>query len=380
MHAPLSAAYRVEWRSLAALDDIADEWHTLAHRALEPNVFYAPGFLGAAARVFGKEAGAALVWSGTGRLVGLFPARRRRGFGGLRPAWTGFVHPFAPLGTPLVDRAEPESAIAAWIDHLAHVAGTPALALLPLLPEQGAFAAALDMVLSRSGHRHATLDRHARALLAPGAQRDAYVERAVSPHRRKELRRLRRRLGEIAPVTFTMVAEPDAVRAALEDFLVIEASGWKGIAGTAVVNDPAIRDFVESAIEALAAERKVRIGRLHLNGRAIAAAVVLISGDSGWCWKIAHNEGLAQYSPGVQLMLDLTSALMTQDGLDRVDSCATAHHPMIDHIWRERLLVSDRLIALRPGAVPFALACAAEAARRRAIAAAKAVRNRMRGR
>ena len=33
---------------------------------------------------------------------------------------------------------------------------------------------------------------------------------------------------------------------------------------------------------------------------------------------------------------------------------------MIDHVWRERLTLSDRLIALRPSAMPFALACGIE--------------------
>ena len=53
---------------------------------------------------------------------------------------------------------------------------------------------------------------------------------------------------------------------------------------------------------------------------------------------------------------------------------------MIDHVWRERLALSDRLIALRPSALPFALACRIETLRRSAIAAAKAVRDRLRGR
>ena len=51
---------------------------------------------------------------------------------------------------------------------------------------------------------------------------------------------------------------------------------------------------------------------------------------------------------------------------------------MIDHVWRERLALSDRLIALRPSAMPFALACRIEALRRSAIAAAKALRDRLR--
>ena len=53
---------------------------------------------------------------------------------------------------------------------------------------------------------------------------------------------------------------------------------------------------------------------------------------------------------------------------------------MIDHIWRERLALCDQLIELQPSLLPFALACRAETLRRTAIAAAKALRDRLRGR
>jgi hypothetical protein len=102
------------------------------------------------------------------------------------------------------------------------------------------------------------------------------------------------------------------------------------------------------------------------------------SGDTAWCWKIAYSEGVARFSPGVQLLLDLTASLLAQPKPARVDSCATADHPMIDHIWRERLPLHDRLIALRPSAVPFPLARGIETLRRSAIAAAKALRDRIR--
>jgi CelD/BcsL family acetyltransferase involved in cellulose biosynthesis len=377
MHAPLSPTLRVEWRAFDTLGPLADEWRALSARALEPNVFYEPAFALAAAPVFGQGAGAVLVWRKT-RLVGLFPMlieRRRYGLAGAVAGWT---YRFAPLGVPLVDPEEPAATIAAWLDHLAAQPAMPALLLLPLVPAQGAFAAALEAALTRGGRRSATFDSHQRAVLAPGAERTNYLVRAMSASRLKKLRRQRRRLEEFAPVTFTTVTAPQDIAPALQDFLVIEASGWKGLAGTAAIADPAIRHFVESAVAALAAEGKARIDRICLNGRAIAVYVTLLSGNVAWCWKTAYTEGLARSSPGVQLALDLTEALLKESAVERVDSCATADHPMIDHIWRERLALCDRLIALRPAALPFGLACRLETFRRGLIAAAKAVRARLR--
>jgi hypothetical protein len=181
-------------------------------------------------------------------------------------------------------------------------------------------------------------------------------------------------------VTFTTTTGANDIEAALKDFLLLEASGWKGLAGTAIVNDPAIRDFVRQAVTALAADDRARIDGMFLNGQAIAACVTLTSGNTAWCWKIAYNEGVSRASPGVQLVLELTSDLLSKPAPTRVDSCATADHPMIGHLWRERLTLSDRLIALRPSAMPFVVTRGLETLRRSSIATAKAVRDRLRRR
>ena len=65
-----------------------------------------------------------------------------------------------------------------------------------------------------------------------------------------------------------------------------------------------------AAVGALAAEGKARVDRLLLDGRPIAAAVTLRSGETAWTWKIAYDESHARASPGVQLMHDLTESLL----------------------------------------------------------------------
>ncbi|CAM9945521.1 unnamed protein product, partial [Phaeothamnion confervicola] len=376
MHAPLASKLRTEWRAFDTLPSIGDDWRSLAARTLEPNVFYEPAFALAAAPVFGQGAGAMLVWSATGRLMGLFPARVERGRAGAQTALAGWMHPYAPLGVPLVDRDEPEAVIAAWLDQLGQ--DGPGLLALPYVPEQGPFAHALDAVLTRTGRRHAAFGCHERALLDPGAQRAGYLDRSVSAGKRKELRRQRRRLEEIAPVIFTTTTDAQDILPALKDFLVLEASGWKGLAGTAAGTDPAIRTFVEAAVSNLAAHGQVRVDRIFLNGQPITACVTLTSGDTAWCWKIAYSEGVARYSPGVQLVFDLTESLLSNRDFARADSCATAGHPMIDHVWRERLAVSDRLIEVKPQTIPFGWTCKLERLRRAAIAKAKSLRDALR--
>ena len=89
--------------------------------------------------------------------------------------------------------------------------------------------------------------RHSAGTGAPpcSRRRDAahYVEHAIGKKRHKEFKRLRRRLAEAGPVAFEIARSPGTVTAALQDFLALEAKGWKGAAGTALIQNPAAATF-----------------------------------------------------------------------------------------------------------------------------------------
>ncbi|MGD0148953.1 MAG: GNAT family N-acetyltransferase [Xanthobacteraceae bacterium] len=372
-------ALAVEWRSLSELEPIADEWRDLAARALEPNVFYEPAFAQPAAKIFGRDAGALLVWSGTSprKLLGFFPARiEPRRYGLKLPVLAGWSHAYAPLGTPLIERDAAEPVIAAWLAHLADDPELPGLVLLPFLPVDGPFATALDAIVRRAQMPVADFNLHQRAQLVPDGDRLFYVERTVGQHKHKELRRYVRRLGDIGALLFTTATEPETVAGAIADFFKLETRGWKGKAGTAASLHDDIRNFITAAVNGLAAEGKVAINRIFIDGSAIAVTIMLRSADTAWFWKIVYDEKFAHYSPGVVLTFAVTEDLVEDTTLVRTDSCAVADHPMIDHIWRERLTLCDRLIAVRPLA-SFSTIRRLEMLRNAAFAAAKAVRNQM---
>src|SRR5580700_7575284 len=372
-------ALTVEWRNLSELEPIADEWRELAARALEPNVFYEPAFALPATRIFGRDAGALLVWSGTSprKLLGFFPGRiEPRRYGLKLPVQVGWTHPYAPLGTPLVEREAAEPVIAAWLAHLADDPELPGLVLLPFLPVDGPFATALDAIVRRAQMPVADFNTHQRAQLVPDGDRLFYVERKLGQHKHKELRRYVRRLGDIGELLFTTATEPESAAGAIEDFFKLEMRGWKGKAGTAASLHDDIRDFITEAVAGLAAEGKIAVNRIFIDGRAIAITITLRSADTAWFWKIVYDEKFAQHSPGVVLTFAVTEDLVEDTTLIRTDSCATANHPMIDRIWRERLTLCDRMSAVGPQ-MSFASVRRLEVLRNTAIAAAKAVRSQI---
>lgn len=375
-HRYASESFAVEWRELSQLHAVADEWRALAERALAPNVFYEPDFALAAAPLFGRDCGAVLVWSGTAprKLLGFFPARiERRRYGLKLPVLVGWTHPFAPFGVPLVEREAAEPVISAWLAHLAKDERLPGLLLMQFLPQEGPFAASLTAVLRRGRTPRADFNRHERALLAPAGDRRDYVERALGSRKYRELRRTVRRLCDAGAVLFTTARQPADVRRATDDFLALEASGWKGKAGTAAASDDEVRDFLQTAIAALAAEQKAAIDRILLDGRPVAAAITLYSGDGAWFWKIAYDEAQARFSPGVMLTALVTERLAEDAIIACTDSCATADHAVMNRTWSERLALHDLLIAVRPGA-PFSAAQRLETMRLATISAARNVR------
>jgi CelD/BcsL family acetyltransferase involved in cellulose biosynthesis len=375
MLAPRDIALTTEWRPLAGLAGVAAEWHALARRAVEPNVFYEPAFCLAAAPALAPDAGAVLVRAaGQQQLIGLFPCRIETRRYGLRlPLLAGWAHAYGPLGTPLVEPDALHPVVTAFLDHVADDPKLPKLLRMPYQVEDGPVAMALVAAITQRGGRTVRFDRHQRALLAPPKDRAGYLDAALGRKKRKELGRQRRRLDEAGGLQFTCAGTPAEAADALADFLTLEARGWKGASGTAAAQSDAIRRFMEGAVAGLAAQGQARVVRLLQAGRAIAAGVLLTSGRGAWFWKIAHDEDAARASPGVQLTLELTEAILRDGAIAWCDSCATAGHAMIDSIWRERRPMVDLLCALEPG-IDFAVACRLEGLRRGAIAAARKIR------
>lgn len=360
-------------------------WNDLTRRLIEPNVFLDPCFVLPAVQHFplARRPAFLLVWDENGgerdRLIGLCPVLLTgQGFNRFASAW---LHQQAALGTPLIDRSRAIEALDLMLDWLQREHGHFAGLMLPRLRHDGPVMALLRTRTILTGRGMHLFDAHERAMLSTGADGAAASLKTLSVKKIKELRRQRRRLEANGTLVFRSSSTPAEVREATEHFLKLEAGGWKGRRGTALLADPALTVFTRTMTRLLAREGKCRVCTLELNGEAVAAGIVLESGGYAYLWKIAYDESHAADSPGVQFMLDLSHLLVSDENIIFTDSCAIPNHPMIDHIWRERLGVTDALIALdnKPSR-SFVVSALAERMRRRLRAVAKAAYYRARGR
>ena len=342
------------WAPLTAV--AAQPWRELAARAIEPNGYYLPDWeLAVNASARGRTGAFALAaWSdtaktqdGTARLIGLMPAislwRARKI---PLPALVS-ADPYGTLCTPLLDRDGANQAVIELMQH-ARKAGAHALILRDVALD-GAAVKAFTQALQQGGMRPRLLQSHARACLDATRDADELLLDALGSKKLKELRRQRHRLAEQGAVYFDVARTPEAVAAAIEKFLALEASGWKGRRGTALVQNEGDARFVRRATSALAKHGQCEIVTLRAGDTAVAAAIVLRHQDRAFYFKLGVDERFAKFSPGVQLTLELTRHLCADPAIAMADSTASADHPMINPIWRGRLAIGDVLIPLRAG-------------------------------
>jgi CelD/BcsL family acetyltransferase involved in cellulose biosynthesis len=347
--APAEAARSAALPPLA--DTAVEAWHALARRSVEPNGYYLPEWeLAVNASAQGRTGAVVLgAWSsvepGENRLIGLLPAI---------PLWRACkiplpalasASPYGTLCTPLIDRERARQAVTGLIQR-ARAAGAHAL-LLRDVTLDGAAMRAFQEVLGESGLKPRVLQSQTRACLDASRDADVLLREALGAKKLKELRRQRHRLAEHGAVSFEVARTRAEVAAALETFLVLEASGWKGKRGTALRQHDGDNAFIRRATAGLADRGQCEIVTLRAGVIPVAAAIVVRHQDRAFYFKLGIDERFAKLSPGVQLTLDLTRHLCADPAITSADSTASAGHPMIDPIWRGRLAIADILIPLR---------------------------------
>ena len=328
--------------------EVVAPWRALAEAAVEPNAFYGPDLLLPALRHLteGRDVRIFTLWDGApgaSQLLALAPVAPQTSFGRLRaPNVATWLHPHAFLGTPLV---RPGHEAAFWAAFVPLIARTwwGGLIQIRRIDRDGPVARALD---------HADLPappmilrETERAFLTVPPEAEPYLEAQLRGKKRKELRRQRRRLGELGTLTFEAFSTRPDIDAWIADFLQLEAAGWKGRAQTAIAQQEAERRYVAESLRAAADHDRLLAVDCRLDGRPIAMHINLRAGTGCFSFKTCFDEDFSAYSPGVQVQLDNIDALIAA-GITWSDSCAARDHPMINSIWRDRIRIADIAIGL----------------------------------
>jgi CelD/BcsL family acetyltransferase involved in cellulose biosynthesis len=355
---------RVDWRLPGGLSpsDVA-RWRDLAGRSAEPNPFHEPELvLPAIAHLPHARVRLLVASDAAGDWLGVLPVKRSALWRRVpTPSVSVWRHPYAFFGSPLVDRDHVGDVVEELVAAGRRRAG--GVLALEWIPAGGPVADALRGALD--GVRTLTWEQFDRAALVRRAE-GGYVESMLKSRRRRELRRQRSALAAELGAELVF-ADRAGEAAAVEEFLALEASGWKGRAGSAL-SVARHAGFFRALCARFAEHGRLQLYALSAAGRTVAMKCNLVAGDGVFCFKIAYDEAFARFSPGVQVELDNVGAFHARPELAWMDSCADADNTMINRLWPDRRPIATLLVPARGPA--------GMAARTQALAAAH-VRRRL---
>ncbi len=162
------------------------------------------------------------------------------------------------------------------------------------------------------------LNHWQRAGLVLSGSFDDWMQNNFDQKRRKELKRLRSRLGEQGKLETISLAHQGDMAPFLKAFLKLEAESWKGHRGTAIASKARETAALESGLTAMHHAGRLKFWQINFDGQAIASLFALTDDGEVTLGKIAHADAFAKYSPGVLIILDATADLLT-DG--QVQTC-----------------------------------------------------------
>jgi CelD/BcsL family acetyltransferase involved in cellulose biosynthesis len=326
----------LEPRDLAA-------WRELAERAAEPNPFFEPECVLPAARHLGESDIALLVVKDTDRdWLACLPVRPHlRRWHARLPVLAAWRHIYGCLGTPLVSRSELELATGRLLAQ-AFRASSVGVVAFPWLGDDGPVAAGLLSALEASGRSPALHRSFERAIMRRSTLSGG-VDAVITSRHRRDLGRLARRLAEKLDAPLELRDESGRA-GAVEDFLALEGSGWKGEDGTALSSRPAHAEYFRELCAGFRAAGRLQLLALGAAEQTVSAKCNLLAGDGVFCFKIAHDESFAHYRPGLQLELRMLELFRDQMSETWMDSCSAADSSLFEHFWPERRPIGSYLV------------------------------------
>lgn len=336
----------------SGIDALQGEWQTLIERLPRRRHFHFPDWYRAYLAGYASHDGELHLFAAYdgARLVAILPLRyaRERLLGLPVRHYSSVANDYIELADIVCDPAVAiDRVLAAFFDFLGR---HPALAwdrvsFRHVLEESPVLAA--DTAVFWRARLRAHRGCHYLALDKPY---DSYFQ-SLSKNARSTLKRARNKLDEAGGGTYLSTRDPAGLLAYYEEFLEVEASGWKGARGegTAIKLNPAMDRFYRSLLDCFGRAGRCEIQLLKLGAATIAAQFCLVCDDTIYVLKVGFREDYSRLAPGLMLN-ELMLKHYSPPGQD-VRYVNLMTDPPGDRQWRpQRLQVSNLFVMNRtPG-------------------------------
>ena len=333
---------------VVSLRELTDEdlagWNRCAADALEANPFFEPDWLLTALGRLGESPTASVVLVGRGDTIdAVVPVADvvADGPGAAGPeSHAALLTRVAPtavaLGTPLITAEGGLDAATCLLTALVCEAEHrgAGLVVMEWLGDDGPVVELLREAAARTDRHLIEFDSWDRALLRRGdgvgtGDGQPYWLRGIGKNRRRTIRQHRRHLA--AALGSDLVVRRRTDTAAVDRFLALEASGWKGQAadGLAFGRESCSTLFFEDVCCRYLRSGRMWFASLEGPDAPIAMICLVRAGNGVFAYRTAYDESYAKHGPGVEVFLAAMEQFVQDEDAGWLDTCSA---PGNDHL------------------------------------------------
>lgn len=155
---------------------------------------------------------------------------------------------------------------------------------------------------------------------------------------RRIVKRMTKKLAKLGEVKTYFYSDSYALKNAFEEFLMVEASGFKGEMKTALLYDKVQQSFYRSLLNYFGKSGHCLIQVLKVNDKTIASHFALIIGKTYYMLKIGFDDDYKSFSPGTILIGNTIKHFSNNPHIDTIDFVTGLDwhdqwKPSISHIY-----------------------------------------------
>ena len=321
-------------------------WSECAARSIEPNPFFEPDWLLPAIECLDEAPSTVLVLAEhRGAIQACVPivavtSHQSENSGHGHYALRTRVAPTAvSLGTPLVTPGGGHDALACVVTEIRREAERrgAGLVIMEWMGHDGPTARLLRDVAVETHNLLVEFDVWERGILRRQDEaEESYWLRGIGKNRRRTIRQHYQHLIAALGGSPSLRIRNDG--AAMDAFLQLEASGWKGSdpSGLAMWRQATTTKFFEAVCSRYMDNGRMWFASLELQDEPIAMICCVRAGEGVFAYRTAYDEDLARFGPGVQVFLAAMEHFDAETGAAWFDSCAVRDNQHLLGLFPDR--------------------------------------------
>jgi len=191
----------------------------------------------------------------------------------------------------------------------------------------------LEALRSNALHVRRTLHEDSFGAYLPVPADFPSYRNGLSRNFRNNLNKATNKVAKLRDVEFRFADAHTTSNEDFTEFLIVEASGWKGEAGSAIARSPQLVEFYVTLVRRLSEVGWLEWQFLSGNGCTLAANLAIRMPKSVVIWKLGYNDAYSRCSPGSVLLEELVRREVAARAIEEIN--LTTNQPWYDN-WEMR--------------------------------------------